>query len=156
MSQDIDWQQVPRLLEDLYRASDRLEELFPGRKFTLDGHLVGSVGEVIAAYMFDLKLVTASSRGHDAPAADGRRVEVKLTQRSSAAIRHAPDHLIVLHRPRGGPVRVAYNGPGTNPWNEAGPAQSNGQRVISLRKLERLDLAVDPAARLPVVNLLSV
>ncbi len=50
----VDWEEVKGLLDQLYAASGRLEALFPGRKFTLDGHLVGSVGEVIAAYMFDL------------------------------------------------------------------------------------------------------
>ena len=48
------WQQVASYLDDLYTASEGLGRLFPGRKFTLDGHLVGSVGEVIAAYMFEL------------------------------------------------------------------------------------------------------
>ncbi len=44
MSVNLNWDEVRRLLEDLYQATDRLEELFPGRKFTLDGHLVGSLG----------------------------------------------------------------------------------------------------------------
>jgi len=145
-----DWREVARLLDDLYRASDRLVEIFPGRSFTLDGHLVGSVGEVIAAYMFDLKLVRASSHAHDAIASDGRRVEIKLTQGSSAAIRHPPDHLIVMHRPKGGPVRVVYNGPGGEPWARAGKKQSNGQRAIGLKKLEALDELVDATSRLAV------
>lgn len=32
---------------DIYRAVAALEQLYPGRKFTPDGHLVGSMGEVI-------------------------------------------------------------------------------------------------------------
>ena len=43
--------EVPRLIGRLYDIVDRLEELFPGRKFTPDGHLVGSIGEVIAALL---------------------------------------------------------------------------------------------------------
>lgn len=150
MSDAIDWREVAGLLDELYRATDRLEEIFPGRSFTLDGHLVGSIGEVIAAYMFDLGLVRASSQAHDALAGDGRRVEIKLTQGKSAAIRHPPDHLLVLHRPKGGPVRVVYNGPGDAPWEQAGKMQSNGQRTISLRKLEGLDRLVAAEARLPI------
>jgi hypothetical protein len=141
---------VSKLLDDLYTATDRLEEIFPGRSFTLDGHLVGSIGEVIAAYMFDLSLNAASSKGHDAIARDGRRVEVKLTQHKSAAIRHPPDHLIVMHRVKGRPVQIVYNGPGTEPWAQAGRIQSNGQRTISLRKLATLDQLVTPEVRLPI------
>ena len=96
-----DWRNVGDLIDQLYHATDALEDLFPGRKFTLDGHLVGSVGEVVASYMFDLDLHTASTRGHDAQAKDGRQVEIKLTQGKSVAIRHEPEHLIVLCRAKG-------------------------------------------------------
>jgi hypothetical protein len=104
MTMEVNWREVVSLLEDLYRASDRLEVVFPGRKFTLDGHLVGSIGEVVAAYMFNLKLTPASTTGHDAYAVDGRRVEIKLTQRERVAFRYKPDHALVFHRPKGGGV----------------------------------------------------
>ncbi|WP_050808283.1 DUF6998 domain-containing protein [Asticcacaulis biprosthecium] len=55
------WQEVQTLLDTLYSTSARLEASFPGRKFTLDGHLVGSVSVVIASYMFDLSLEAAST-----------------------------------------------------------------------------------------------
>lgn len=150
MSEAIDWQEIRGLLDSLYRASARLEEIFPGRKFTLDGHLVGSVGEVIAAYMFDLDLVRGSSKAHDAIAKDGRRVEVKLTQGDSAAIRHPPEHLIVLCRPKAGPVQVIYNGPGAIVWEHAGQLRDNGQKTISFRRLRELDAVVHVDSRLPI------
>src|SRR3546814_7595988 len=95
---EVDWAEVRNLLDSLYTASTRLETLFSGRRFTLDGHLVGSVGEVIAAYMFDLQLNPASTLGHDAVALDGRRVEIKFTQGRSVAIRHEPDHMLEIGR----------------------------------------------------------
>ena len=138
MTDSIDWGQVARYLDDLYTASDGLEQMFPGRKFTLDGHLVGSIGEVVAAYIFDLDLNPASTLGHDARSQDGRNVEIKLTQGRGVAIRHEPEHLIVLHRPKGGPMRVVYNGPGAPVWAAARAKQNNGQRPISLARLSRL------------------
>lgn len=148
-----DWNEVAQHLEALYHASSELEEIFPGRKFTLDGHLVGSVGEVVAAYMFDLDLNTASTLAHDAISKDGRQVEIKLTQGSSVSLRHEPEHLIVLQRPRDGPVQVIYNGPGTDAWNAAGKRQSNGQCVISLTKLKRLQDSDARNTALPLVRL---
>ena len=68
------WTEVGGLLASLYPIVDRLELLFPGRKFTPDGHLVGSIGEVIAARMFGLELLPASAPDHDAITGDGRRV----------------------------------------------------------------------------------
>lgn len=48
-------QQVQKLVEIVAE----LEKEFPGRHFTLDGHLVGSIGEVMAAYYYGIELYTA-------------------------------------------------------------------------------------------------
>ena len=152
MSDEIDWAQVRQFLDDLYTASDGLRAIFPGRKFTLDGHLVGSIGEVVAAYMFGLDLNPASTMGHDATCPDGRQVEIKLTQGRSVAIRHEPEHLIVLHRPKGGPLRVIYNGPGSPAWQASGKRQNNGQRPISLTTLSKLAAHVRDDDRLPEIR----
>jgi hypothetical protein len=146
------WAEVNHHLDALYDASEGLEALFLGRKFTLDGHLVGSIGEVIAAYMFGLDLMPASTLGHDAMALDGRRVEIKLTQGKSVALRHAPEHLIALHRPKGGPVCVVYNGPGALVWDACGKPQRNGQRPISLTRLCALGAPLSDAERLPLLR----
>jgi len=152
LSENVNWTEVARYLDDLYTASDGLERMFPGRKFTLDGHLVGSIGEVVAAYIFDLNLNPASTLGHDAKASDGRNVEIKLTQGRGVAIRHEPQHLIVLHRPKGGRMRIVFNGPGTLAWANAGKMQKNGQRPISLARLSQLSEDVSDLDRLAQVR----
>jgi Family of unknown function (DUF6998) len=152
MGDAMKWDEAATYLDELYTASEGLERLFPGRKFTLDGHLVGSIGEVAAAYMFDLELNAASTQGHDAISKDGRQVEIKLTQGKGVAIRHEPEHLLVLHRPKGGPMRVVYNGPGSLAWHAAGKMQKNGQRPIGLTKLAALMIEVASSAQLPMVN----
>lgn len=148
----VDWQRVGALIDQIYRSTDALEGIFPGRKFTLDGHLVGSVGEVVASYMFDLDLKPASTKGHDAQTRDGRRVEIKLTQGKSISIRHEPEHLLVLCRPKGKLISVVYNGPGSEAWHAAGQMQKNGARPIGLAKLAALDTKVRPEQRLPLVR----
>src|SRR5476651_2671045 len=47
---------LPEPVARIYKATAELEALYPGRKFTPDGHLVGSIGEVIAAEALGLKL----------------------------------------------------------------------------------------------------
>ncbi|MFL9823422.1 DUF6998 domain-containing protein [Rhodoplanes sp. SY1] len=148
----VDWTEVRGLLDRMDTSIDRLAALFPGRKFTLDGHLVGSIGEVVAAHMFDLDLSRSSTKAHDAVASDGRRVQIKLTRRNVVAIRHAPDHLIVLRRTRQAPLEVVYNGPGMCAWADAGRLGSNGQRPISVKRLRELDRTVSESDRLPPVR----
>ena len=152
MSQGIDWKEVGTLVDSLYGSVDRLQAMFAGRKFTLDGHLVGSLGEVIAAYMFDLELNAASTRGHDAIAHDGRQVEIKFTQGKSVAIRHEPAHLLVLQRLRGKSLTVVFNGSGEIAWQNAGKLGSNGQRPISITKLKALDSKIASEIKLPIVR----
>lgn len=53
---------IPKLIRELYCVVNELETLFPGRNFTLDGHLVGSIGEVLAAHYYELDLLPALNR----------------------------------------------------------------------------------------------
>ena len=86
--------EIHELLRSLYHIVDRLEALFPSRRFTPDGHLVGSVREVLPAYMFDLGLLPGPSPHHDAVAIDGRKVQIKFTQDTkTVAFRTGLDHL---------------------------------------------------------------
>jgi hypothetical protein len=141
--------EVPALVKEIYKIVVRLEELFPGRRFTPDGHLVGSRGEVLAAHRYNLKLTTASSEGHDAITEEGIRVQIKATQRNSISIRSKPDHLIVVKVTGEGTAVEEFNGPGGIAWEAAGIMQKNGQKLISLEKLRELMRNIPHEARLP-------
>jgi len=140
---------VPELVRKLYVLVAEFEMLFPGRAFTPDGHLVGSIGEVIASYRYNLSLHSASQQIHDAIAPDGRQVQVKATQGNSVALRAEPEHLIVLHLGHNGESTEVFNGPGDTVWSHCGALQKNGQRCISLSKLRNLMQKITPAERVP-------
>ena len=139
---------IPQLVQRLYEVVAELESLFPGRKFTPDGHLVGSIGEVIAAHRYSLELLTASAERHDARTADGRLVQIKATQRRSVGLRNEPEHLLVLKLLPDGSAEEVFNGPGGIAWENAGKMQKNGQRAISLTKLSGLMKSVPDSSRL--------
>ena len=141
--------QVPALVAGLYTIVDALERLFPGRKFTQDGHLVGGIGEVMAASLYRLTLLPASTQTHDAVSASGVLVQIKASQASGVALRGEPQHLIVIHFDRKGGVTEVYNGPGALVWQACGSMQTNGQRPISFSKLRSLMASVPPEVRLP-------
>ena len=130
--------QVPELVRKLYAIVSEFQKLFPGRSFTPDGHLVGSIGEVLAASRYSLVLLPSSNAGHDAKTLDGRQVELKATQGSRVALRSEPEHLIVLHLATDGTATEVFNGPGFLVWSECGKMQKNGQRSISVSKLRKL------------------
>ena len=149
MSESLDpTREIPELVRSLYGIVHKLEERFPGRRFTPDGHLVGSIGEVIAASRYGIILHGASAPGHDGLAADGRPVQIKATQGSQVGLRSEPQHLLVLRLEKDGNATEIYNGPGDRVWNAAGKMQPNGQRSVSLAKLRTLMASVPPDERL--------
>ena len=57
---------LPEPVAKIYHAVAELEARYHPRKFTPDGHLVGSIGEVVAAEALGLTLYPMSRAGHDA------------------------------------------------------------------------------------------
>lgn len=125
---------IPGVVQRLYELVAELERAFPGRPFTPDGHLVGSLGEVLASHYYDLELLPCSSACHDAKTRDGRLVQVKATQGTGVALRAQPDHLLVILLKKDGTIDEVYNGPGQLAWSNVGGPQNNGQRQIGVSK----------------------
>jgi Family of unknown function (DUF6998) len=126
---------LPKPVADIYRAVAELERTYPGRHFTPDGHLVGSIGEVVAREAFGFELHPASQRGHDASCPTRGDVQIKITAGNSVALRGPCHHLIVLKIVSPEEAEIVYDGPGIDLWEKAGPTASNGQRRLSLSKL---------------------
>ena len=142
--------QAAEKIKELYEISAELEKLFPGRHYTPDGHMIGSIGEALAASYYGLELFPASVETHDAKAADGRLVQIKATQISRISLSSEPQWLLVLRIHRNGTFSEEYNGPGYLAWEHCGKMQKNGQRPISLAKLRILQAEVPDSARLPL------
>ena len=126
------------IIQDLFRTVCELESRYPSRKFSIDGHLLGSIGEVIAAEYFGLALLPNSSERHDAKDRQGRLIQIKATQIDRISISSEPDYLIVIQITSDGNWSEIYNGAGSRVWNNAGKMQKNGQRPISIAKLKLL------------------
>jgi hypothetical protein len=129
---------LPKPIAEIFRQVARLERAYPGRKFTPDGHLIGSIGEVIAAEAFDLKLLPASAAGHDARDENGALVQIKLTSGNSVGLRANCERLLVMRIVDPTSAELVYNGPGEPVWTACGKMQKNGQRSISLTKLRSI------------------
>ncbi len=128
-----------------------LEAEFPGRHFTLDGHLVGSIGEVMASYYYGIELYKASAVAHDGEV-DGRKVQIKISQQDNIVIAHEPDYLIALYLNKSGNVYEVYNGPGKGPWETASKPDLHNNRHMMVNKLMELDKEVQVEDRIKAVN----
>ena len=129
---------ITEIIQDLFETVRELELRYPGRKFSIDGHLLGSLGEVIAAEHYGLTLLPNSYEKHDAKDKQGRMVQIKATQINRIALSSEPDYLIVIQITPDGNWSEIYNGAGSRVWNNAGKMQKNGQRPVSIAKLKSL------------------
>lgn len=128
---------LPSQVAAIYRAVDELEALYPGRKFTPDGHLVGSIGEVVAAEALGLTLHPSSYPVHDAFDANGD-VQIKMTAGKSVSMYDCCSRLVVLRVVSHAEAEIVYDGPGQPAWDSAGKKSKNGQRSISISRLRSL------------------
>lgn len=128
---------LPAPVAKIYEAVAELAALYPGRPFTPDGHLVGSIGEVIAAEALGLQLYPPSQPCHDAYDCDGD-VQIKLTGGKAVSMYSECQRLVVLRIVSTTEAEIAYDGPGAAAWAAAGPMAKNGQRRISLSRLRAL------------------
>ena len=126
---------LPKAVSKLYEAVEELKAAYPGRHFTPDGHLVGSIGEVVARETFGFDLLPASAPGHDAVYTTRGNVQIKITGGEKIALRGECDHLIVLRIVSPEEAEIVYDGRGDLGRQLSGPLQKNGQRTVSLSKL---------------------
>jgi len=108
------------IIKQLYAARNALRALFPELPFTLDGRLVGDIGEAIALQEFGLTRLAEGTEGHDFLAPDGRLVQIKTTK--AVALNRGVglgltirsfEHLIVIQISEAGTYQILYDGPGT-------------------------------------------
>ena len=147
----IDHNKLQSLVKQLYATVAELQTMFPGRHFTPDGHMIGSLGECLVADAYELTLMPASNKGYDATSREGLQVEIKATQANTVAFRSEPEHAIAVKILPDGTFEEIYNGPGSLIWTQFSdkPLPSNGQHQITLSKLRRLNQTVPPENRIP-------
>ena len=147
-----DMELIREKVQAMIQTVVELEEAFPGRHFTLDGHLVGSIGEVLAAYYYGIDLYEASEPVHDGEDKTGRKVQIKITQQDNIVISGKPDYLLVLYLTKTGDVYEVYNGPGEEPWEMYPNEDKHNNRHMLVNKLMELDAKVATKDRIKVVK----
>jgi hypothetical protein len=119
---------LPAPVAAIYRAVKELENLYPERKFTPDGHLMGSIGEAIAAKALGLTLYPMSRKGHDAYNHEGD-VQIKITAGARITMSDRCVRLVVLRVVSPEEAEIVYDGPGDPVWEAASSAGKNGRSI---------------------------
>jgi hypothetical protein len=134
----------------IFRGIEGLKTAFPNRKFTIDGRLVGDIGEVIAALEYDLDLDEVSQPVYDGTSR-GRRVQVKATFVESLTFKGTPDFLLGFKLYRDGRFEEVFNGPGRLIYDKYKHRSGIGRNLLSFPNsaLKELSATVAIADRIP-------
>lgn len=136
-------------VKTLQGARKALRQSFPEWDFTLDGNLVGDIGEAYAKAHFDLEKIDRGEKAHDFKTSDNRHVQVKITQKKTMGLGLSDpsfDFFIALHLGEDGDIKVLYNGKGSRVYVR--PGQSP-RKSISIGTLQEMNKLVDKSEIIP-------
>jgi hypothetical protein len=142
-------QRFSELLRRIYEAVAALEELYPGRHFTPDGHMVGSIGEAIAAEHYGIELYPPSHAKFDGRK-KGKEIQIKATQGDSVPVKHGAGALLVLKIKEDGSFEEVYNGDAARVWKSLSRRKASraGEIAISLKQLSVLQQEVEETEKI--------
>ena len=137
----------------LSRIVAQLQATYPKKRFTLDGRLIGDLGETHVGGAYDVEIFEGLEKHHDGKSSDGRPVQIKATMQRALTFPgdHVPDYHLGIQIHRDGAFSEIFNGPGSI----AAKAIENQQipktnlRRISITTLGRLDALVSEKDRIP-------
>ena len=134
----------------VFEGISLLTAAFPHRAFTIDGRLVGDVGEVIAALEYDVTLHEVSQADHDATTSDGRNVQIKATFKNSLTFRKTPDYYLGFKLNPDGSHEEIFNGPGVLIWDRYKSRKGIGGQLLSfpISELRKLSATVPADQRI--------
>ena len=99
-------------IKQLLTIVSELKQLHPKKEFTLDGRLVGDIGEIIAEQIYQIELFDKIVPKHDAETFDKRQVQIKTTMKNIICYQrdHHPDLLLAIEITKEGELIELYNG----------------------------------------------
>jgi Family of unknown function (DUF6998) len=103
-------------IRSLLKIVSQLQKLYPQKRFTLDGRLVGDIGEVLAEEKYNIRLNNGLTKHDDAMCMDGtqRKLQIKSTMKDSLTypVDHIPDYYLGIKIHEDGTIEEIFNGPG--------------------------------------------
>ena len=143
-------QSIKEALALIFQGIDMLKSQFPTKAFTIDGRLVGDIGEIIASLEYDLTLYTVQAATHDGETADRRKVQVKATFKDKLTMTAIPELYLGLQLLEDGTYREIFNGPGSVIAKQFSHRKGIGEKQLSfpITTLEQLSKTVDSKQRI--------
>ena len=148
----------PSIVRELVIVRNKMRDHYAeyDRTFTLDGNLIGDLGEVIAADIFGIKLIPRNGTGIDGHSPTGRSVQIKASGTRGApawrCVDIRADHLLFFHLDLEACIAdLIFNGPENLVTSSLNPPWV-GQKKVSLSKIRKANASVIEEERLQPIT----
>ncbi|MET2947698.1 hypothetical protein ABXV18_06285 [Vibrio owensii] len=118
-------------LKEIFSGIARLREAQPKKEFTIDGRLVGDIGETIVERDYELFLYTGLEKDYDGETPSGRKVQIKATFKDSLTFKKISDYYLGIKIFNDGSYEEIFNGPGSYIVEEYSHRKDFGEKLLS-------------------------
>lgn len=153
-------EEIKQLLEITQKLKEKYIHL--NKQFSLDGKLVGDIGEVLAAEKYGLKLLDENAPIHDAEEiATGRMVQIKSSFKEYCYFpfgdERIPDYFLSINILETGEIVELYNGTGqfiidNYILKNKLKAYKNSYYTLSKGQLKKLNGEVDLKDKIKIIS----
>ena len=146
------YEAISNALRHIFRGIDDLKEAFHDKRaFTIDGRLVGDIGEVLAELEYDLVLDAVQQAEHDATTSSGARVQIKATFKDSLTLSSVPERYLGIKMYKDGRHEEVFNGPGCIIAEHFKHRKGIGVKLLSfpIKTLKELQKQVPEGMKVP-------
>ena len=135
---------IANALTRIFGGIEQLRNTFPDKAFTIDGRLVGDIGEVIATREYDVELYQVQQPIHDGETSKDQKVQIKATFKESLTFKTCPEYYLGFKLFEDGGHSEIYNGPGRLIYERYKHRKGIGEKSLSfpIYELEKLSKEV--------------
>ncbi len=144
------FQEIAKALESIFSGICHLKNTYPGRQFTIDGRLVGDIGEAMAAMVYEIELDEVSQPTHDGTASNRGRVQIKATFQDALTFKTVPEYYLGIKINHNGTLEEIYNGPGQRIFDHYSYRSGIGEKLLRFpnAQLKKLSAQVPDEMRI--------
>lgn len=137
---------IKEAIKTLCKITSELQKNHKSKKFTLDGRLVGDLGEVLAEENYKITLFEKIEKMYDALTVDNKKIQIKATFKDKITFPsdHVPELLLGLKINSDGSFEEIYNGPGKylEPLILTRKSPYNRLHLLPIKKLSEISKVI--------------
>jgi len=137
-------------LRQIFSGIKQLKEALPSKEFTIDGRLVGDIGEAIVQRDYDITLYEGLAKDYDGETSCGKKVQIKATFKESLTFKKVSDYYLGIKIHEDGSYEEIFNGPGSVIASEYVHRKGFGETLLSFpnKRLRELSKTVPHETRI--------